>query len=163
MKTLLDFDSPEYLVEPQPFKYKGQEFVVGLAKGGDIKRFHNVRMSKIVWKNGQMGGVKDAADLMPLLISMCVKDSEGRAIPPTLVESWDYPVQKKLFELSQKMNGIAAETDPVVVLLKKALDSDRCPVNKTAFLDFLEELSEEDSKYLEVKSLLTGSDEVAKN
>lgn len=103
-----------------PFKIGKDVYTVREADGDASYKYRN----KIIGctelgADGQAKSVKDIADVEPFLISMCLFDAAGKAVPATVIRKFRAPVCKRLYELIKEISELDDGTEDVAGLEKQ--------------------------------------------
>jgi len=159
----LNFDTlPEYQIPPMKIVIQGKDYELRAATGGQMKKFHNLRLSKISFTNGgKINRIGDAGDMEPFLISLCLfLMPDNVAVPVAHIEKFDCKIQNRLFQEARRICRIdKTSIDPMASLLVKLLKDPRASVDVDALL----EIVREDEQYEGLENVLTGTDALAKN
>jgi hypothetical protein len=59
--------------------------------------------------SGEVVGMKDYKGLYSTLLSFCLYDADGKAIPESQIQEWPDTAQKALFEVARDLNGLNAK------------------------------------------------------
>lgn len=96
------------------------------ASGDAATKFANARLNCVkLGPDGKPQTVRGIADVEPLLVSLCLFDSNGKNVPEATVRSWPYRIQKALFDRAKEMSHLddleteAAIVDQITSLQKK--------------------------------------------
>jgi hypothetical protein len=60
---------------------------------------------------GKPSGIRDWTGFEGSLIGRCMFDADGKKVGEDKIKEWPTTVQKKLFELCQKLNGLDEESE----------------------------------------------------
>ena len=105
---VLNFD---LLLNTQPVMLKegGQEKLYTLQEltGSERDKYLNFMKGRMkVNSDGTRGGIDDFNGLQARLLSMTLKDPEGKLVPEEVLQKWPARVQTLLFKESQKLSGL---------------------------------------------------------
>ena len=97
MTEILDFSGLEPIqVE---VRISGHQYVLREASGKAAGIYRNACMAAItIGPGGKATAMKNLADVEPLLVSLCLFDSNNKAVPISTITAWPSRVQKALFE-----------------------------------------------------------------
>jgi len=144
---VLDFSDLEPI--EIPFEVDGTKYFLKEASGATAKKFQNERISRVIYgANGKVEGLKNVADLAPLLVSMCITTEAGKAVPQSVVESWNDKLVQRLFVAAKQISFLEETTTPQKVLTD-LLKEPGCPINTEEFKTWVASLSEDKYKDLQ--------------
>ncbi len=89
----------------------GQNCVLRQASGEAAIKYRKQIMGGMRMEDGKVGGdVNSMASGEPLLVALCLFDKEtGKNIQLAVVESWPYPVMKKLYDKAMEISDLNPE------------------------------------------------------
>lgn len=102
--------SQPVLLEVEPDK-EIQIFVKEMTGAQRDEYFNKMASRTIRDANGEVTGMKDFKGLYSTLLSLCVYDSEGKAMAESKIQEWPDTAQKALFEIARDLNGLVKEGD----------------------------------------------------
>jgi len=89
-----------------------QDYTVREMTGAEKGRWQTVMSKRMRFDSkGQPAGIADWTGLEGSLITKCLYDSNGKQVPETVIANWPTTVQKTLFALCQKINGLTDEDE----------------------------------------------------
>ena len=116
---LLEFDlTPiEIPVKIQSIDGIVTDYVIREATGAIAGTYRDAQLACARFETkGQPASVKGLSEVEPLLVSLCLFDSENKNVLKTTVKSWPSRVQKALFEKIKKISELdEAEEDEETV------------------------------------------------
>lgn len=154
MTEILDFTG----LEPVQIEVRisGHQYVLKEASGKAAGIYRNACMAAItIGPNGKATAMKNLADVEPLLVSLCLFDSNNKAVPITTISGWPSRIQKALFEKAKEISELSETTDEKK-LLDEALELPGAP----ALREWVESLPE---KFEPLKKLFKSEQDKAKN
>jgi hypothetical protein len=102
--SLIRFDDITPIVEQAYIG--GIEYELRETSGGAAVKYDNARLRCYEYQEGKLVRMHDLADLEPLLVSLCLFDTEGKEVSEKLIRSWPHRVQKALFERAKELSGM---------------------------------------------------------
>jgi hypothetical protein len=148
--TIFDDLVPQEFV----FEYLGKRYVLHEASGAIAKKFQNERTNRFkLNSNGKIEGVRDAADLAPMLVAWLCKTSEGSSLPQTLIESWPDRLVQKLFQKAKEISGIDEAVLTPADIVSSLLKEPGCPIDKKEFSEWIKTVQGEKYEGLKKKFL----------
>lgn len=107
-----------------PIKIGDKDFILREASGEAAVAWRNARTNAIKIVNGKPVGAKDMASVDPLLVSLCLFDSEGNGVPLPTILGWADRVQKQLYERVKLISDLSELGEGVEALKeqRKLLD-----------------------------------------
>ena len=107
-----------------PIKVGDKDFILREASGKAAVAWRNARTDAIRLKDGKPVGAKNLASVDPLLVSLCLFDSEGNGVPLATILGWPDRVQKQLYDRVKLISNISELGEGVEALKaqRKLLD-----------------------------------------
>jgi len=105
-KDLLEpmvFDDEDLAV---PITIRGVEYVLKEATGGAACKFKNAQIACTELQDGKPVRVHNIANTEPFLVSLCLFDRDGNAVPEAVIRRWPSRVQKALFERAKSISEL---------------------------------------------------------
>lgn len=129
MDENFDFDSMPDL-EPKTvrgIKYRGKSYVLRTASAGAGVKFKNARLRALRMDDGKLVAFEGAADVEPLLVSLCVfelvRTEDGREVEKpvdeAVVRGWPGEMVKKLFDKAMELSPFLEDSPTVDGLTKE--------------------------------------------
>ncbi len=85
----------------------GGECVLRQASGEAAIKYRKQIMGGMRMEDGKVGGnVTSMAAGEPLLVHLCLYDVDNKRVPLTKIESWPYPVMKKLYDKAMEISDL---------------------------------------------------------
>ena len=124
-------DFSEDTFKEVPFKIGKDVYSVREADGDTSYKYRNkIIACTELGPDGQAKSVKDIADVEPFLISMCLFDAAGKAVPATVIRKFKATVCKRLYELIKEISELDDGQADDVAGLEKQLESVKEKLNK---------------------------------
>lgn len=134
------------------FEYLGKRYVLHEASGAIAKKFQNERTNRFRFNDkGKIEGVRDAADLAPMLVTLCVKTDQGSAVSQSIVESWPDRLLQKLFKKAKEISGIDEGIIGPAEILDSLFKEPGCPIDQPTFVNWMKTLKDEKYEGLQKK------------
>lgn len=144
MTKRIDFS--DLAPQSMEFEWGGQSYVLHEPTAGVVRKYQNEQSARLKYSStGEIAGVSDIGDMDPLLVSMCVKTTEGNAIPKSVIESWPSKLVSRLAKEVKAMGDLESATDSIFETLGEAFDTAPGPISKQDFADWI--LSLKNKKY----------------
>ena len=83
-----------------------EDYEIVEMSGEGLEEYFNGARDKIIMDNGKVVGMKDFTGLYTSLLRITLKGPDGKFVPLTQLKAWPASVQKGLFEIAQKLNGL---------------------------------------------------------
>lgn len=103
-----EFDFGDVTFEEIPVTIPGgQKCVLRQASGEAAIKYREQIMSGMRMADGKVGGdVNRMASSEPLLVHLCLYDTDSKRVPLTTIEAWPYPVMKKLYNKAMEISDL---------------------------------------------------------
>ena len=89
-------------------------------------KYDNAKMTCYHYVEGKLSSVKNLSETEPLLVSLCLFDSEGKNVPEATIRSWPNRIQTAIYERAKEISGLNAppedlenQIEELQILLKK--------------------------------------------
>jgi hypothetical protein len=111
-------------LEPKQEKLKiaGKDFVLKEMTEDDYCKYQNKSSEGIVFNDGKVTAIKNAADTNPYLIHLCLyevmEDGKLKRLDVTVIRKWSKTATEKLVERCRKLNDLDNEEETEESLLK---------------------------------------------
>jgi len=77
---------------------------------GDIQgEYLEEQRDLVIMERGEVVGMKTFKGTYPRLLKYTLRDSKGELVKPDIIGKWPASVQKGLFDIAQKLNGLSAD------------------------------------------------------
>lgn len=148
-----NLDFSDFAMTEVPFELLGVRYVLREASSSAATKYNNERTNRVVYgADGKVSGVRDIADLGPLLVSLCCFEAEsGKAVDVKTVLSWPQRVVSELFETAKTISYLQDEK-PFAKELLEALDSPDSPVSRATFTAYI--ANNADGRFRELRRIL---------
>lgn len=140
--------------------YQEKEYTLKEATGEGAVLYNNRRAACVVLSNdGKIARLKNIADLEPLLVSLCLYDSNGKLVPEKVIKTWPSTKVRQLHDLAKKISQLNEKQLPKQLDgLKAALALPTSPCTYDDLREFVKVLPDEDI-YKELKDWLIQDEE----
>jgi hypothetical protein len=110
-----------------PVTVGSQEYTLREASGGAACRYRNALIECTrLGPEGKPTHLKGIASIEPLLVSLCLFDSNNKRVPVQVIEGWPARVQKALFNKAQEISELNEDdTEETVEQLEQKLQAAR--------------------------------------
>ena len=160
----LDFTDEEdlYVEIPVTVPNEEEKFVLFTISGANATRYQNTQSGSIVYdSSGRPIGVKNIANLEPLLLSMSLKTEDGKPVSEKKIGRWPFPIQRKLFETAQTISKLGNEAQ-LSNLVYEAFQDDNAPCSLGELRNWLDTLDK--TKFKSLRMVFSpGDEETVKN
>jgi len=90
-----------------PVKIDNEEYVLKEATGSDACIYRNAMLnSTTLGTDGKPTGLKDFANVEPLLVSLCLYNSEDRRVTLEAVNTWPSKIIKSLYAKAKEISEL---------------------------------------------------------
>lgn len=100
------FDEEELKLKEIPVTLGKDKYTLREATEDAACAWRNATMSKMEMTDGKVSGMGGVADVEPLLVSMCLFNSEGKNVGEPFVRALPSRIVKPLFEWIQEVSGL---------------------------------------------------------
>ena len=121
------------------------------ATGADASRFVNAKAKAIRVLGPGSVQPGDVGDLAPLLVSLCLKTEDGKAVSASTIGAWPGHIQDRLYQRALDLSGLRDRDETVAGQLATLLASPDCPVAGQALVAWV--MSQDPDEYKNVRSL----------
>ena len=126
-----------------PFTKDDKEYVLIEASAAAVKRYQSWVSENLIYdKNGKPTGLKDAGRAQLFLLSLTVKNSDGKYVTEKELEQWSGRMVRRLFDKAKMISGLSESETPTQ--LKKALEAPESPVAYSDFAAYMKSLPKEE-------------------
>ena len=100
-------------LEPRVFNYTvgGAPYQLREATADTAAKYRNAAAKTAKMVDGKFSGVGNVGDLEPYLVSLCLFDSGGKAVPLDLIKTWPARVVKALYTKAKTASGLDEADD----------------------------------------------------
>jgi hypothetical protein len=153
MQVTIDLDFSDLEPYVLPFEVEGKKYELREPTSNARRKYNNERMNRVLYENGAVSGMRDIADLEPMLVSLCCFDVDtNKPVPETVIGNWSGRMVKRLFEAAKTISLINDESNTDLSLLLKALSTtSNRPCSREDFVDWVNTLGNE---YQRLKSVV---------
>ena len=110
MAEALDFNDMQTI--EIPVKYADKSYILREATGAASAQYRNAMMDCTkLGADGKPTIIKGLANIEALLVSLCLRDNDGKRVPIDEVNSWPSRVVKVLYEKVQVISGLKEEEE----------------------------------------------------
>jgi len=153
-RTTFSLDFSDLSLTEIPFVFGGESFILKEATGEIATRFQNERTNRVTYStDGKVSGVRNIADLGPMLVCWCSSFADGRAVTMDTVNKWPARMVAELFEKAKEISYLDDEK-PVGRKVLEALDLPGSPISRDSFVSYIETLPH--NEYGDVRRLFAG-------
>jgi len=93
-----------------PVTYNKSQYTLREASGDAACRYRNAVMACTVMSpEGNIIGVRDVASVEPLLVSLCLYDSQGANVPQEIIRTWPGRIVRQLFITARDISELSPE------------------------------------------------------
>lgn len=139
--SLAVIEKPVKLTDPKTKVQK--EYILREADGEATTKYNDARVACSVFgPNGKVIGLKNVGSLEPLLVSLCLFDSDGKNVPIATVKKWPGRLQKRLYNEAKRMSCLEEESKERD-MLERALMEEGSPVDPDNLYAFVQGLGDE--------------------
>jgi len=86
-----------------------EEYVIHEMTGDTLETYFNTQRDKMSVSTDGIVTMKDYKGIYTSLLVLTMTGPDSKAVPITLLKTWPSRVQKELFEIAQKLNGLNVE------------------------------------------------------
>lgn len=164
----LDFSQDDLFVEI-PVRVPNKEgevidYILHTVNGADATKYQNAQSRSLRFNDeGKAIGLGNIASLEPMLLSMCLKTTDGKKVSESTIGKFPFPVQRRLFELAQQISKLNQEAKISNLVFEAYKDNgDNAPCSLEELRTWINGL---DSKKFKALQLMVspGDKELAKN
>lgn len=107
-----EIDFSDLTVIEIPVNISGEKYFLREASGEAACNYRNavLKCTKL-GPEGKPSSMEGIASVEPLLVSLCLVDSEGKRVPESLVKSWPSRVVKVLYDKAKEISELDDDTD----------------------------------------------------
>lgn len=89
-----------------------QPYTLREMTGSEKGKWQTSMAGRMRWDDkGKPSGIRDWTGFEGSLICRCMFDADGKKVAEDKIKEWPTTVQKKLFEMCQKLNGLDEESE----------------------------------------------------
>jgi len=87
------------------------EYKIVEMSGEQLETYFSSVQDKVIMKEGQIVGMKSFKGVYTSLLRHTIMDDEGKLVALDVLKTWPSSVQKGLFDIAQKLNGLDTEVE----------------------------------------------------
>jgi hypothetical protein len=162
---MLDIDLDFSTLKPfsKPFKYDGKDYVLHEASGGNIVEYDQAENERRKFgPDGKFLGVKNFAELKPILVSLCITNKDGTSVSLETIKAWPHKVVSKLYEAIKTVSDLQTRPSEIELLIKAlGFEDGGCPCTISQLSHYVMSLGDD---YKDLKDAFKPTaEELAKN